>query len=79
MNRELSEMKEQNSIVIISLVVMSLFTNAAFAEDGNVTVTTVAPPNTTATVELPGWTSPKTVDPGTHHFDVPEADRKSVV
>lgn len=45
-------------------------------EDGIVTVTTVIPPNTTATVELPGWSSPKTVGPGTHHFDVPEAAKK---
>lgn len=44
-------------------------------EGGVVTVRTVVPPNTTATIELPGWTSPKTVRPGTHQFDVPEAAR----
>jgi alpha-L-rhamnosidase len=40
-------------------------------ENDNVMVTTVVPPNTIATVELPGWTSPKTVGPGTHHFEIP--------
>lgn len=45
-------------------------------EDGVVTVSTVVPPNTTATVELPGWTIQKTLSPGTHYFNVPEAAKK---
>ena len=45
-------------------------------EDGVVKVSTTVPPNTRATVELPGWTISKKLGPGTHQFDISEVVRK---